>query len=690
MQRFPSLIIFIMACFMTQAQVNIDSLWGAWHNESAPDSSRAQAMQNIARYGYLYSQPDSAFYFAQLAYDFASIMGLKNDMAGALSTQAGSFYVRSDFNKAIEYYQRCLQIFEDISNKNGMSKTLNNIGVMYSNLGDFPKAMGYHQRSLRMKEEIADTNGMAGAMNNIGLIYMNQGDYPKALSYFQQSLRIKEHYSDNRGIAQICNNIGLIYMRQGEYFEANECFSRSLNICEEISDKRGLAGILSNIGLIHMNQDNYLKALEYYRQSLIIKEELSDKKGMAATYNNMGEIYMNQLDYPKAMEYYQKSLAIYEEISDKRGLAGILTNIGRINNLQNNHPQAIIWCNKGLEVAEEINIIEEQKNACQCLYEAFKAMDNGSLALEYHERISLLDDSLQANETAKKLKQMEFAKQVLADSLLQEEEKLRVQIAHESEVRKKNRTRNIFILSAVLLLIGATALYRRIVFVRRAKKAIEHEKDRSDKLLLNILPSDIAEELKEKGKAEARKFEEVSILFTDFKEFTQISKKMEAEELVGEINTCFESFDAICKKYGIEKIKTIGDAYMAAGGLPIPADDSVKNTVLAALEMASCMVEQKQKRDAEAKISFEMRVGVHTGPVIAGIVGTTKFQYDIWGDAVNIASRIENAGEIGKVNISQSTYELIKDDPEFKFYPRGKVKAKGKGDIEMWFVKKVN
>lgn len=689
MQKFRFLFIFMTACIITQAQVNIDSLWVAWHNESAPDSSRAQAMQNIARYGYLYSQPDSAFFFAQLAYDFASIMGLKNDMAGALSIQAGSFYVRSDFNKAIEYYQRCLKIFEEISNKKGMSKTLNNIGVMYSNLGDFPKAMGYHQRSLRMKEEIADTNGMAGAMNNIGLIYMNQGDHPKALSYFQQSLKIKEHYSDNRGIAQICNNIGLIYMRQGEYFEAKECFSRSLNICEEISDKRGLAGILSNIGLIYMNQDNYIQALEYYRQSLVIKEELSDKKGMAATYNNMGEIYMNQDDFPKAMEYYQKSLDIYEEISDKKGLAGILTNIGRINNLQNNHRQAIIWCNKGLEVAEEINIIEEQKNACQCLYETYKAMDNGILALEYHERISLLDDSLQANETAKKLKQMEFAKQVMADSLLQEEEKLRVQLAHESEVRKKNRTRNIFILSAVLLLIGAIGLYRRIVFVRRSKKAIEHEKERSDKLLLNILPSDIAEELKEKGKAEARQFEKVSILFTDFKEFTQISKKMEAEELVGEINTCFESFDAICKKYGIEKIKTIGDAYMAAGGLPIPADGSVKNTILAALEMARCMIEQKHKRDKEGKISFEMRVGVHTGPVIAGIVGTTKFQYDIWGDAVNIASRIESAGEIGKVNISQSTYELIKDDPEFKFYPRGKVKAKGKGDIEMWFIEKV-
>jgi len=686
LKKTTLLLIFFFVCFYSQSQRNIDSLWGIWHDESAGDSKRAQAMHDIAKYAYLYSQPDSANHYAKVSYDFAKIMGLKKEMASALCLQGVSFYVRGNFDKANEYYQGALVISEEISDKEGMGKTLNNIGVLYSNQGDFSKAMEYHQRSLKIKQEIPDENGMAGSMNNIGLIYMNQGDYPRALYYFQRSLKIKEQFADNRGIAQALNNIGLIYMRQGNYPRALECFMRSLKICEMLSDKRGSAGILSNIGLIYMNEKDTSKALEYYKQSLRIKEEVSDIKGMAATFNNLGEIYMFQGDYPKAMEYFQKCITIYEEISDKRGLAGVLTNMGRLYAEQDNFTQAIYWCRRSLDTSVDIDILEEQKNACQCLFDAYKASGNDKKALEYHERVKVLNDSLRAEETSVKLQQMEFTRKILADSLLQEEEKLKVQIAHEAEVREKNMVRNILILSAIVLLIGAVGLYRRIVFVRKAKKEIENEKDRSEKLLLNILPGEIAEELKEKGKADAKKYENVSILFTDFKEFTQFSEKLSAEDLVGEINTCFESFDAICKKYGIEKIKTIGDSYMAAGGLPIPSEDSVKKTVLAGIEMAQCMINLKQQRESEAKTTFEMRVGIHTGPVVAGIVGTTKFQYDIWGDTVNTASRMENTGVIGKVNISRATYELIKDDPAFKCHPRGKIGTKGKGDIDMWFV----
>ena len=179
----------------------------------------------------------------------------------------------------------------------------------------------------------------------------------------------------------------------------------------------------------------------------------------------------------------------------------------------------------------------------------------------------------------------------------------------------------------------------------------------------------------------------VSILFTDFKEFTQLSEKLSAKELVSEINTCFQAFDAICEKHNVEKIKTIGDSYMAASGLPVPAEGSIKNAVLAALEMQAFILDRKNANETEGRHAFEMRVGIHTGPVVAGIVGVKKFQYDIWGDTVNTASRVESKGMVGKVNISQITYELLKDDPDFKFESRGKIQAKGKGEIEMYFVR---
>jgi class 3 adenylate cyclase len=215
---------------------------------------------------------------------------------------------------------------------------------------------------------------------------------------------------------------------------------------------------------------------------------------------------------------------------------------------------------------------------------------------------------------------------------------------------------------------------------------LRQEKEASEKLLLNILPEEIAKELKENGEAEARSFNQVSILFTDFKEFTQLSEKLTAKALVAEINHCFMAFDRICEEYEIEKIKTIGDAYMASGGLPVPSEDSAKNIVLAAIQMTEFMLQRKKERETSGQLPFEMRAGAHTGPVVAGIVGVKKFQYDIWGDTVNTASRMESHGEVGRVNVSQTTYELLKNESQLTFEHRGKLEVKGKGEVNMYFV----
>jgi len=214
---------------------------------------------------------------------------------------------------------------------------------------------------------------------------------------------------------------------------------------------------------------------------------------------------------------------------------------------------------------------------------------------------------------------------------------------------------------------------------------LQFQKDRSDELLLNILPEEVAEELKSKGHADAKLIEHVTVMFSDFQGFTQISENLSPNELVSVINECFSAFDNIIQKYGIEKIKTIGDSYMAAGGLPSPNTTHAMDVVKACLEIQEFMVKFREKRIVQNLPTFEARIGVHTGPVVAGIVGIKKFAYDIWGDTVNTASRMESSGKVGRVNISETTHNLVKDVFECEY--RGKIDAKGKGQMHMYFVK---
>ena len=214
---------------------------------------------------------------------------------------------------------------------------------------------------------------------------------------------------------------------------------------------------------------------------------------------------------------------------------------------------------------------------------------------------------------------------------------------------------------------------------------IKVEKQRSENLLLNILPSDVAEELKKFGKVEPISHEHATVLFTDFKGFTEISESITPKELVAEINHCFGAFDEITTRYNIEKIKTIGDSYMAVGGDFGEFSCTACDVVSAGMEMQAYIKNRKETRSKMGKFCFEMRVGVHTGPVISGVVGVKKFQFDIWGDTVNIASRMESHGEIGEVNVSITTRDLIEDQYEFDY--RGTLPVKGKGDMPMYFVK---
>ena len=230
-------------------------------------------------------------------------------------------------------------------------------------------------------------------------------------------------------------------------------------------------------------------------------------------------------------------------------------------------------------------------------------------------------------------------------------------------------------------------LRRKLIELSSARRALEVEKTRSDELLLNILPAKIADELKTRNEVEPRHYDSVTILFTDFKGFTRFAEAAEPRTLVNDLNQYFSAFDEIIARHDLEKLKTIGDAYMCAGGLPEENRTHPVDACRAALEIQEFMARSNRQREKMRMPPWELRIGLHTGPVMAGVVGRKKFTYDIWGDAVNVAARMESSGEAGRIALSESTYHRVKD--QFECEHRGQIEAKNKGLLNAYFLESI-
>ncbi|MEH6779803.1 adenylate/guanylate cyclase domain-containing protein [Maribacter arcticus] len=643
-------ISFLLILFCLQSsvfsQTELDSLYSTWENEKISDSIRAFALTDYIYQGFFSSQPDSALILTHQLYQFT----------------------------------------KETKNEKGLLEALTLRGYIQFRMGDYSKALSSYEEGLELAEKIDNKLGAADILVKMGYIYHDNEDVINALIYYQKSLKIYEEENDLDGKGSIYNEFGSIYLSKGEYDKALDYYKKSMAINKELNEEESNSAMYINIGGLYLTKKDFQQALYYYEKGLVIEKKKEDKLGIASALSGIGTVYLEQGETTKALDFLQRSFDISESINDIQGGANTLLSISDIYLDNKNYKKAITYCKKSLSMAQKVGDLGSQEYACECLYDAYRALGNTTEALEYHEQMIFIGDSIKTEDLAIKLQQIEFSKKIMADSLVQIEKDIKVQLQHKSEVQQKDKNRNLAIAVGTICFLLAIGFFSRWQYVKKSKDILKKEKDRSESLLLNILPAEIAEELKEKGEAQARDFDLVSILFTDFKGFTEKSAELTAVELIGEINHCFKAFDHICEKYGIEKIKTIGDAFMAAGGLPVPSTDSVQNTVLAALEMQSFMTQRFSDKKTTDGFTFEMRLGIHTGPVVAGIVGVKKFQYDLWGDTVNTAARIESSGAVGQVNISQHTYELLKDNTQFTFTHRGKIQAKGKGKIDMYFV----
>jgi adenylate cyclase len=640
--------LFFISSLSLSAQVERDSLSAVWNNFEAPDSGRMRALLVLVRDYYSEENPDTAVGFCEEIVEMAR----RND------------------NKMIE-------ALASIQLADAIKYTRTNM----------EKGRTYLQNALKLGLEMQDSVILELTYYNLGVSYYFDSDMINAYSSIRKALLISEGMGEkSRQYEGILVNLGNIFSALGNFKKAEQYFVKALAFCDSVDPKPTCYILFGNLANAYLSKGDTIKGLEYYRKSA--KVLAIDPNSYGYSQLNLAALLGQLGRFDESLVHVQELKKLASELNSNLFLAGYYLYGAPIKAAAGKEQEALIDLEKSMDIFQAMGVIEGEQEVLEFQYQIYRKLNWYKEVVQVDDERKRLEKKLNTGGKSIEIQRKEFQAQILADSLVVVEETRKMQLSHENLLRDKEKKNTIAYVVGALIFLFAIAIYRRLLFVRRSKLVLQKEKDRSESLLLNILPADIAAELKEKGKADARDFDLVSILFTDFKGFTEKSAKLSATELVAEINICFEAFDGIMEKYGIEKIKTIGDAYMAAGGLPVPTDDAVKNTLLAALEMQDFITSRKATMDEAGNPAFEMRVGIHTGPVVAGIVGVKKFQYDIWGDTVNTASRMESAGEVGKVNISQATYELLKDDPDFSFESRGKIEAKGKGLLNMYFSSK--
>ena len=595
---------------------------------------------------------------------------------------------------------------------------LNGLSLESIQINSLDQASRYADQAILLADKLAFKKGKALALKNKGLVEYYQNNYKEVLNNWTQSLEIYESVNDTLGIAKLVNNLGAVYYSQGSHAKALDYYLRSLSLSEKAKDTFNIAQALVNIGGLYSQMEDYDKGLNRYQQIEKYLTGLDDPQIESAYLMGIGEVYALKGNHEEAIRYFQKALPINENTQD---YPHTLTMLGIEEYKIGNKERAIAYLNRAYEYSSRFNITLDQVQTLMALGDLYQdsnislalksykeaetlALDietneelrdiykgmattyqkagNFKNAFEYQNKYLRLKDSIFNIKTDDKIRglQFDFELEKKEDELLSSNQKLVI-----SELQAKRQQYVIFgvILGLLLVLVLAVGSYKRYRYVKKTNKIIEEEKHRSEKLLLNILPEETAHELKENGKVAAKRFESVTILFSDFKGFTSHAQNLSPEILVTSIDYYFSKFDQIMDKYELEKIKTVGDAYMCAGGLPFPTSDHPFKMVEAAFEMAQVMEDMKT-HPREGIVPFDVRIGINTGPVVAGVVGLNKFSYDIWGDSVNVASRMESMSEPGRINISENTYQIIKEVYECE--SRGKVEVKNKGEMAMYFV----
>jgi adenylate cyclase len=570
-------------------------------------------------------------------------------------------------------------------------RLLNKLAWEYRGL-QVVRALEYGREAAALATKLGMKADLVTSYNYTGVIFRNMGNYSQAMSYYLKALDLAEQEHIEKEIAYAYNNIGNVYLLQKQYAPALENSMKALAVFERMGDKRGAAYAHLRVGEVYEGQHRLEEAIEYYQASLRIRLELGEKESFITPLFNIGRVYQNLGEDDLAMEYFQRSITIERELNHLKGLAGSLVGMAKLHIKHGEYDSAVTLSSEALASARRASAVQEMRDALQALTDVFAAKQDFARAFAWQSELAHLKDSLHNDE---------ISRQVTSLRAEYEAEKRETEIVGLNENR---RWQTVLLNGAVLGLVAFAVLTVVLIRFNRLRRqsnralrhqnvAIDEERQRSDKLLLNVLPAVIAERIKHGETTIAERFSDATVLFADIVGFTQLSATVSPENLVGMLDAIFSDFDALVEQHGLEKIKTIGDAYMVVGGVPEPTADHVQRVALFALDLVRTI--GRYSRPGEEDAVLQIRVGIHTGAVVAGVIGKKRFAYDLWGDTVNTASRMESHSDAGKIQVTESVYNALVGGTfatpsglkrTFLFEERGAVEVKGKGTRKTYFL----
>lgn len=554
----------------------------------------------------------------------------------------------------------------------GMLKILRELAVNHTQAD---KKLQFSKQLIVVAEELDSPNFVLAGYLEKGNALRLKSELSGALESYFEASRIAEESGKLERLGTVNIAIADVYSIMGNHANAMKYHRAAIQILRQEKDSINLASALLNAGDAYITVENLDSALAYTTEAEVIFKKLNHQLGQAYGLGNMGMIYAKLGINIQAEINMNQAIRILEDLDEYYPIAVYLAYISDIYLQKDNPTAALGYANRSLDLARRQGMREQAAEAYLMLSRIHEKMGRPDEALKHYKSHIAYKDSVTNITLVQQMADLRTDFEV---------SRKQIEVDLLNEQKKTQQIIGVAIVIVLVLIIAlAVGLYRRYKFIRETNLIIDRERNRSEALLLNILPRETAEELKQSGKVQAKRFESATVLFADFKGFTLSAERLSPEGLVQAVDFYFSKFDGIVEKHGLEKIKTVGDAYMCASGLPFPTDDHAVRMVRAAKEMEKFVSEAKTSASDEHP-RFDVRIGINTGPVVAGVVGTKKFAYDIWGDTVNIAARMETNSEPGRINLSETTYQHVRE--EFRCTYRGEIEVKNRGSLKMYFV----